>query len=433
MKLHVARCRRVAVATAGLLLLLVLASCKSTATVELMDAATPATPAVETPAVESAPTESPPTETPAAETPATDVDARFALRGELPLTTAEVNELIDFVEEETGRGFIRPPVIVAQSRQAFIEGLQDDLADIEADAETSVRMLQALGLTDQGVGAVAEAFKELLLSPEGILGYYDPAADELYVPVGPRGDDAFRSLLVHELVHALDGQYTDLTVLEELIEAGEISGDFEPVAALQAVAEGRASSVQNRWIEANGVVQEVPDLGALADVPPALLLSLSIPYAFGELYVNLNGGAAGTWDALDDPPASSEEFMVPGTPRTETIVDVATPAADGPILDDVVYGANDMFVWLLGETLEPDPALLLAVFGAIDGWAGGRAVLWGDETESCVRIALAGDSESDLQEIREVSETWAAVDASSRSVVRDGDLVVVTGCAPYLP
>jgi len=368
-----------------------------------------------------------------AESPPGD-GAQFVVQGELPLSTDEVNGLISFIEEETGRAFLRPPVIVAQSSEAFFSGLQDDMGDFQADAEVSVRTLQALGLTAKGVSEVTQAFQDLLLSPEGILGYYDPAPDELYVPVDAGGDDAFRSLLVHELTHALDGQYTDLNVLEVLVDQGDETGNYEPVIALQAVAEGRASAVQNRWMAENGVVQPVPDdLGAIEDVPPAMILSLSIPYAFGEQFIESNGGPAATWDFLEKPPASSEVFMTGfGDASDEPIIDVPTPAADGPVLHEAVYGAADIFVWLLGESLEPDPELIFPTIIAIDGWAGGRAVLWGDNNQSCVRVAIAADSETDLIEIQNATGLWAA-DNADRTVELDNDLVVVTGCAPYMP
>lgn len=402
--------------------LLLLAACKSTANVEMMDRTDPGARPAETATDDlSQPTES------LAE------GAKFVVQGELPLSTDEVNGLISFIEDETGRAFLRPPVIVAQSSEAFFGGLQDDMSDFQADAEISVRTLQALGLTNKGVGEVTQAFQDLLLSPEGILGYYDPVPDELYVPVDAGGNNAFRSLLVHELTHALDGQYTDLNVLDALVDQGHETGNYEPVIALQAIAEGRASAVQNRWIAENGVMQELPeDLGVAEDVPPALLLSLSIPYAFGEQFIESNGGPAATWGFLEEPPASSEIFMIAfGDVSSQPIIDVATPRADGPILDEAVYGAADIFVWLLGESLEPDPELIFPTIIAIDGWAGGRAVLWGDDNQSCVRIAIAGDSEIDLTEIQDAIGLWA-VDNADRTVELDNDLVVATGCAPYM-
>jgi len=414
----------------GLACLLVLSACKSTATVEMMDGVEAAGETVQD--IDADTSEPPPLVE--ASPPAPDGTARFVVEGELPLTTEEVNALISFVEEDTGRPFLRPPVIVAQSGDVFTEALADELGDFQAESDISVRSLQVLGLTDRGVAEVSQAFQDLLLSPEGVLGYYDPETDELYVPVETDGGDELRSLLVHELTHALDGQYTDLTVLDALVEAGDETGNYEPVFGLQAVAEGRATSVQNRWMNENRVAQELPDdLGALEDVPPALVLGLSVPYAFGEQYIERQGGAAATWDLFDTPPVSSEIFMVPfGDASDEPIIDVPTPTADGPILDSAVYGAADILTWLLGESLEPDPSTVFPTIIAIDGWAGGRYVLWGDEGESCMRIAIAADTANDLTEIEEAIMLWAA-GGQDRTVAVDDDLVVVTGCAPYVP
>lgn len=372
-----------------------------------------------------------PTETPVPPPPA---EPLYDLQGELPLSAEEVNALIGFIQEETGRDFLRPPVIVAQSAAEFEEGLQPQLDEFQEGAEAAVRSLQSLGLTEMGVTEVTEAFVGLLTSPDaGIQGYYDTVTEELYVPVDVLGTDDFRSLLVHELTHALDGQHADLLVLDELSEAAKVSKDYERLAGYQAVLEGRASSVQNRWIAANNVTQDEPDLSLIEGVPPALVFELSVPYAFGEQFVELNGGPGNTWDLLESPPVSSEEVLIPGTGiGVEEIIDVAVPAADGPVIDNASFGASDLLVWLLGKELEPDPSLIFPTLTAIDGWAGGNSVLWGDDTESCTRIAFAADSADDLAEIQEVIELWVD-DGDSRTVVADGDLVTVTGCAPYVP
>ena len=125
-------------------------------------------------------------------------------------------------------------------------------------------------------------------------------------------------------------------------------------------------------------------------------------------------------------------MVIGGVSADQDIVDVPTPDAAGPVLDEVVYGAADVFVWLLGESLEPSPELVLPTFEAIDGWAGGRAVLWGDETQSCTRIALAGDSSDELADIRDAVDLWVQA-GDNRSVETDGELTIVTGCAPFVP
>jgi len=365
-----------------------------------------------------------------------EAGALFEVRGDLPLTIDEMNELVQYVEAETGREFLRPPMIVAQSSEAFQAGLADDIDDFEDDAEASVRWLQALGLTTDGVAEVSQSFINLLSSPAGVAGYYDPEPDELYVPIDALGDDDFRSLMVHELTHALDGQYVDLNVLDRLIEEGEQTGNYEPVSALQAVAEGRASAVQSRWMRANGVVETPPDsldaLAAIEAVPPALVLELVLPYQFGEQFIEGNGGPAETWDLLENPPPSSEDFMVPFGAPGQTIVELPAPEAEGPIIRDVVFGANDVFVWLLGQSLEPDPNTIFPTFTAINGWAGGRAVVWGDDTQSCIRIVLAADTDSDLEELLVAIQPWADQSEAREASLVD-DRIIATGCAPFQP
>jgi|GEM_PF-6396267 len=205
---------------AVVVLALVATSCRANADVTITDAARTQADAGSAPAADSdnsspdgnEPSENVPSESSEPETPERDTasgEALFEVRGELPLSTGEVNELIEFIQDDTGRDFLRPPVIVAQSSEEFFAGLSEDVGEFQEDAEITVRSLQSLGLTNQGVQEVADAFIELLLSPDGILGYYDPEPDELYVPVDTEGDDDFRSLLVHELTHALDGQYVE--------------------------------------------------------------------------------------------------------------------------------------------------------------------------------------------------------------------------------
>jgi len=340
--------------------------------------------------------------------------------------------LISFIEQEAGRPFIDRPIIVAQTTDEFVAGLAESLEDLEEDADKTVRFLQAIGLTDKGVSAVTTSIKELLVSPQGILGHYDPDTAELYVPIDALGGNDFRALLVHELTHSLDGQYRDLTILEDLIDQGDESGDYELVAALQAVVEGRATWIENRWRRENNAPQTVPDLeGPILEIPPAIALDLSVPYAFGELYIDSEGGAQNTWDLLQEPPPSSESFIALGSAEEE-IVDVPTPPADGPILDETTMGARDLLVWMLGDSLDPDPAKLLPTLLAVDGWAGGRSVLWGDETESCLRVSFVADSDRDLDEIAEVLEIWVA-ESPGRTLDNDGTTVTATGCAPYVP
>lgn len=367
-----------------------------------------------------------------------NADPRFELRGELPISTAAVNEIIDFIEDETGKPFLRPPVIVGQTADEFAAGLAPQTEEFLAEADNAIRQLQALGLTDKGVTEVSGSFIALLNSPDaGVQGYYDTETDELYVPIDVLGDDAFLTLLAHELTHALDSQHSDLMRMDVMADEAETTGDYEALRGLQAVIEGRATAVDERWRKKSGGSVDEPNLALVEQVPPAILLDLGIAYSFGEQLINANGGPASTWDLLEDPPTTTEEILTLGSGErygAAARVEVPTPSADGPVLDTSVFGAADLLVLLLGETLEPGQLVVLRSLDAADGWAGGEGILWGDDQESCLRVSFAADTANDLAEIGEALSLWAAeASTSTRTVTTNDSLVTLTGCAPYIP
>lgn len=388
-----------------------------------------------TPTPEPTPVPEPtPAPTPVPQPTEAPAEPAFALDGELPLETAEVNQLIAFVESDTGRPFIRPPQIIGQNTADFEAGLADrgpDFDEQRAEMEIQTRYLQALGLTDLGAQEVFENFTALATSSEFLLGYYDEATDAVYLPTDTASaDDEFRGLLVHELTHALDAQYVDYAALIDEIEALDSAEDYIPIAA---VVEGRATSVEYRWIEAAGAMPPgaPEDMSFLEAVPAALINQITMPYAFGAQFIEFSGGAANTWDLYEQRGTTTEEVLFPFLQGEQLLIDVPTPAADGEILHSAEFGAADMMIWLLGPSLLPDNATIMSAVGAAQGWAGGHGVLWGDDETSCMRLALAGDDETELSEIQDAADLWAA-DNADRTVINADGVVTITACAPFL-
>lgn len=399
---------------------------------ETVEDATQQAPTTEAPAAETD-EESATEEQAASEQEAANVEPRFDLEGELPLTTAEVNDMLAFIEEQTGREFLYKPQIVAQTQVDYEAELEahigDQITDFENEAEVTARLYQALGLSEQSPQELSDAVIEVMTSADGINGYYDPETDALYVPTDALDDGVFRSLLVHELAHALDSQHVDLGRVITAME--ESPDDDELNFGRTAVVEGRATAIQFAWMQANGVVPDAGTLPAsLEAVPPAFLNALTLPYNFGASWVMANGGPAATWDAFDSPPATSELVLFPTTPADEAVIEVATPAADGPVIDSAPWGAASLLVWLLSEDLEPTQAEVATGLAAADGWAGGAMVLWGDGAESCVRIVMATDGPDDLAEMETALTTWTEA-GEGRTVTTAGTEVTVTGCAPF--
>lgn len=104
------------------------------------------------------------------------------------------------------------------------------------------------------------------LYTEQVVGYYDPRTDRLYVVEGVTRAEA-APVVAHELVHALQDQYTDLDSL-----VARERGNDRQIAA-QAAAEGQATLVMIALQAAEAYGQAVdpaalPDLGEL--LRPAL-------------------------------------------------------------------------------------------------------------------------------------------------------------------
>lgn len=116
--------------------------------------------------------------------------------------------------------------------RAFVERkLDEDLPPAELEGIRSAYGM--LGLIPEEVDLRALL---LALYSEQIVGYYDPDARTLYVVEGVQRD-ALRPVLVHELVHALQDQHTNL---DSLI-AKERGNDRQ--LAAQAAIEGHATLV----------------------------------------------------------------------------------------------------------------------------------------------------------------------------------------------
>jgi hypothetical protein len=124
-----------------------------------------------------------------------------------------------------------------------------------------------------------------------------------------------------------------------------------------------------------------------------------------------------------DPPVLMELVLAPATAGDAVVVIVDTPVAEGPILDSRVFGPLDV-------------AYVLHKRGSFNslarGWAGGTSVTWGDDDVTCMRMAVATDSDADRDRLSGTFNRWLTY-GDDRTVVIEGDLIVATTCAPHIP
>ena len=328
----------------------------------------------------------------------------------------------DFVQQARGRPFKEFPNIELLEDAQFDEALLEDFEESREDFIEDERLMKSLGLLPTDLD-LFETFRELL--EIGVVGFYDPETGRLVV----RGDEFNlygQSVLVHELVHALDDQWFDLN-------RDDFDSDDAQYGYL-AVVEGNASRIDRMWQESlsNGELADFfeQELGALAPEDldrlgslPRILLNLQAsPYQDGDTYVSslvAEGGEESIDEYLTNPPTSSEQVLHPDAdPDTLTVIDVEPPPVDGPVTSQSTAGELIVRFWLGGA--------------AGDGWGGDTYVTWNDGDRICSTVDIVADTEPDLAELGRAAEVWSqgAGDLRSFELIDsvDGSKLRVTGC-----
>ena len=352
-----------------------------------------------------------------------------------PLTPEGFQALVDdieaFVAAERGLPFLRDVVVELADDAEFEARLLADFDEDVPDIITTGRVLQALGLVEPGTDLV-EAFRALLGA--GVVGFYDSETDELVV----RGTEAtpyVRTVIAHELTHALDDQHFELE-RPALDDAPDESG-----FGFTALVEGNAVRVEDAYratLTAEEFEAAQAEEQALGDgydfdaIPLVLFEQLGAPYILGPDLVDdiLESGGQARLDAsFATPPVTSEALIDPATYLAgQGPVAVAAPTADGEEIDRHVLGAFGL-AQLLGEA-----SAILGGIGdtdeAVIGWGGDAYVAWADgDDRACVRINIIGDTPEDTDEIADALEFWAddpSLELDTTLVV--SDVVTLTSC-----
>jgi hypothetical protein len=351
---------------------------------------------------------------------------------------AVIEEIKVFVERERGLPFLRDVTVELADDEEFEARLLEDFEEDVEEIVTQGQILEALGLVEPGTDLV-EALRTLLGA--GVVGFYDPATDELVVR-GTSTSPYVRSVIAHELTHALDDQHFELE-RPDLDDATDESG-----FGFSALVEGNAVRIEDAYLaslsadEQQEAVAEELTIGAGVDlfsIPPVLFELLAAPYLLGPLLVDAtidDGGQERLDAAFTQPPTTSEHVLQPDRYLDgDGPVAVATPTADGDAVDEGVIGALGLAIVLGVSPLglpgfgDPDPA--------VDGWGGDRYVAWDDldGRGTCLRAAIVGDTPEDTAELADALREWAddaptttGVDATVEGGA-DGTPVTLTSCS----
>ncbi|HEV2071715.1 MAG TPA: hypothetical protein VGR26_18165 [Acidimicrobiales bacterium] len=335
-----------------------------------------------------------------------------------------VAELSAFVADERELEFLRPVDVELLADEAFVDRLLVDVEENREETDQSERVLRALHLIEPGVD-LFEAF--ISFYGDAVLGFYDPETDELVVR-GAELNPYVETTLVHELAHALDDQHFELH-RPEVNDAED-----ESSLAFSSLVEGVALSVEFGYrqtlsadeLEASArAAAEFARRAGTSPVPPVVTSLVQFPYLAGPFFVGalLEEGAEERVDAaFRDPPTTSEEIQDPSVYlRGEDPLTVPAPPAEGPVIDEGTFGQ-----WALTLTLQELLDVETAAVAA-NGWGGDSYVAWDEDGRTCVRIAFAMDTPSDLAELEDAWRQWAEVHGDA-TVQSSSELVTVTAC-----
>ena len=323
-------------------------------------------------------------------------------------------ELLPDLAARAGLSLTRPVRLERRTREElerYLEfKLEEELSDSDAEAITATYALLGLVSADLDLKAV---LKEVYL--EQVAGFYDPDSTMLFV-IDDQPAALQETLLVHELVHAIQDQTADLDAITD-----PNLGNDRRVAA-QAAIEGHATLIMfeflmERMQQRTVDVTEIPNFTeqirsslaasrgqspALSAAPRIIQESLLFPYIGGASFVEA------LWRAQPGRPAPFDERLPLSTEHILHPESFVAGPRDMPtaVHLETVDGVETLYTEALGELevrillethLGAGSADLSAGwdgdrFGLYEAPNGGRSLVWvsvWDDVESRDRFVAA--------------------------------------------
>jgi hypothetical protein len=292
----------------------------------------------------------------------------------------EVADAIPRIEKVTGLKYKKAPVLERRTKEQVHQYLIKQFEDERSQSDLAAQqiLLRRLGLVPEDFDLRALM---LDLYTEQIAGFYDPATKVLYVVDGAKPEEV-GFLVEHELVHALQDQYTNLDSLLHL------KGDDDRVLAAQSVMEGQATLVPIQsmlgpaaglpggWEKVRQLIREnQSSMPKFASAPEILQETLLFPYLSGAEFMRRYQDQGRTGLPVGpDMPVSSTQIMHAqayfGAHREQpvTITLPAPRGATSTFQNDM--GEFETRIFLYQHLKDQNTSVLAA-----DGWAGDRYMI----------------------------------------------------------
>jgi hypothetical protein len=341
--------------------------------------------------------------------------------------SGDLDQLVSAAESVRGLQFFDPPTITVVSSAELADRVEAQIAS-DLDPEEMLvfqHLYELLGLLDGSVDLV-QAYRDLYAEQVG--GFYDDDTGEMVVAGDEELTPLTKSIVVHELVHALtDEQYGFAAQMNDMVDQGR----WEEASALQALVEGDATYFQLVYLQGLSTDEQVQaameSLGAdttvIDSLPDWFAQDLTFTYDYGFGFVTQivsQQGAAGVDQAYTHFPRSTEQILHPEKYFSmEPPVEVDVPAVDVPgytDFEDGVFGEWNLGLYLLSG-VDSGEALI-----ATTGWGGDHYRIYTSGDQIVFLYVYEGDTPRDADELAGsvVSSMEATMPAGSARTSSEG-------------
>ena len=326
-------------------------------------------------------------------------------------------DVIPDVERAVGLKFRRPPAIEVRTKEQVRGYLNREMAEAMPPKELASvqRTYRAFGLVPDSVD-----LRRLMLDlyAEQVAGYYDPDSAALFVV---RGADptVVKLILAHELVHALQDEYTSLNAILKLRRqndrqmAGQAVAEGQAtLASIEALAPGvDLDEALGSWDRVRELIrQQQTSMPVFATAPAIIREGLLFPYLAGAQFMrdfNARRVRPDEEPYGDRMPVSTAQVLHPhvyASRRLPERVGFTRAAARDTLVYDDDFGEFETRIAL--ETWGVDTARAVA---AAAGWDGDRFEVLGTPSGTVVLWASAWTTPADADEFaRALVNGWGA-------------------------
>ena len=344
----------------------------------------------------------------------------------------QLDDLISFIEKRTELKFAQYPKFQLYtlegyrdySEASYLDDFEKDYE--EGEWERAVLSENMWGLTSSSPDQMKKLIVEFQRCASA--GSYNLLDETLRVPI-KRNQKKFnfweQSVIVHELVHSLQGQVVNLS---NWYQDMKDSDDFMNYPGRRSIMEGQADLVQAYWestldsYDRQQMNSERPSFSCSVSLPSYFYIPFDLYYGYGASLIK-QVHRAGKMEAINEAlfqlPTAEQIYSPDKYFSKEPYVDVEIKTLELEEYSFIDKGQLDSLdiVYLLQSKIGQVDAVNAAI-----GLGGGSWVDYiNDKNDLFMTVKILGDNEQELNEIGEAFMNWANSQTRFTKIANDGN------------